>query len=65
MKPLQVYGPLPQAKTALDVLSMLMDKKQREDVLGALQAVEEAREKLNETIAHDGMIFDDQYLFGS
>jgi len=40
MKPLQVYGPLPQAKTALDVLSMLMDKKQRQEVLGALQAVE-------------------------
>lgn len=51
MKPLQIYGPLPQAKTALDVLSMLTDKKKRKEVMGALKAVEEARERLNETIA--------------
>ena len=51
MKPLQIYGPRPQAKTALDVLSMLMDKKKRKEVMVALEAVETEREKLNEAIA--------------
>ncbi len=51
MKPLQLYGPLPQAKTALDVLSMLMDKAKRKEVFEALKAVEDERERLNEAIA--------------
>ena len=51
MKPLEIYGPLKQAKGAFGVLEMLTDKKKLKEVKDVLAGIEAERQKLNEAIA--------------
>ncbi len=54
MIPLEIYGPLKQARTAFDVLEILSDPKKLKELKEALKGIEDERDRLNAAIATFG-----------
>ncbi len=54
MIPLEIYGPLKQARTAYDVLEILSDPKKLKEVKEVLKGIEDERNKVNAAIATFG-----------
>ena len=54
MTPIEIYGPLKQARTAFDVLEILSDPKKLKELKGVLKGIEDERDRLNAAIATFG-----------